>query len=157
MKKLLVLSFILLLGISAHAQLADKATLENSSRTTSIGVEPAVTPFSLLDFSKIRWSNSYSVSFFSGGNYSGSVGLLNSTMFYDFSSKLSLALNVGIMHNPGSLWNSNQSTDATILPGFLLDYHPSDKFSISVGMQSYRGYLGYPMYYQNSLREAFFR
>lgn len=156
MKKILVISFILLIAISAQAQLADQAVIEQSSRTSSIGIKPAATPFSLLDFSRIKWSHSYSVSFFSGGTYSGSMGLLNTSMFYEFSSKLSLALNVGVAHNPGAIWG-DANNNATILPGFQLDYHPSKNFNISIGMQTYRGYLGQPNYYRNSLLEEFSR
>jgi len=139
-----VVVLLALTGIS-WAQSTDVAALNAAGQSTPLGVKPAVTPFSLLDMSRVRWSNSYSVAFFSGGGTSGSVGLLNTTMFYDFSSKLSLALNLGIMHNPSALWG-NSTSNATLLPGFRLDWHPSEKFQMMLGVQRVSGYMS-PYYY----------
>ena len=125
---------------TVSAQLTDQAKINDINNQSGIGINPAPTPFSLIDLSRVKWSHSYSVSFFSGGNNSGSVGLLNTNIFYEFSSKLSLALNIGIAHNPGNFWGDG-STDATVLPSFQLDYHPSNNFRISIGLQQYRGYL----------------
>ncbi|MDH4035334.1 MAG: hypothetical protein OEV80_16195, partial [candidate division Zixibacteria bacterium] len=88
--------------------------------------------------SRITWSHSYSVGFFSGGAASGSVGLLNSTMFYEISSKLSLSLNLGVAHSGG---NWGEGREATLLPGFTLDYHPSDKFRMTFMIQRYDAVL----------------
>ncbi len=157
MKKLLII--LLLLSVtSVQAQLVDNASIEKVQNSSSYDLKPAVTPFSLLDFSRIKWSSSYSVSFFSGGNYSSSVGVFNTSMFYEFSSKLSLALNVGIAHNPGALWG-DANNSATVLPSFLLNYQPSKNFSISVGMQSYQGNYGYgsPYYSRGYLHDSFLR
>ncbi len=156
MKKIFIL--ILLLSVTTvQAQLVDNAVIENIQSRTTHNLKPAVTPFSLLDFSKITWSNSYSVSFFSGGYGSSSLGLWNTSMLYELSSKLSLALNVGIAHNPGAIWgDANNSAD--ILPGFHLDYHPSKNFNVSISMQSYRGTNNYyNPYYSNYLRNSYYR
>ncbi|RME28379.1 MAG: hypothetical protein D6800_03965 [Candidatus Zixiibacteriota bacterium] len=104
----------------------------------AFGIQPAQNPFSLLDFSRIRWSHSYSVSFFSGGNGSGTVGLLNTTMFYDISRSLSLAVNLGIEHSGGAIWG-DANNKARFLPGFTLDYHPSENFRMSLIMQRVDG------------------
>ena len=159
MKKLLIF-LVLIACTSANAQLVENAKIEKVQKSPSLELNPAVTPFSLLDFSRIRWSNSYSVSYFSGGNGGSSVGVWNTSMFYDISTKFSLALNVGVAHNPGALWgDANNSAD--ILPGFLLDYHPSDNFQISIGMQTYRGNYGYgygsPYYSSGMLHNSFLR
>ena len=154
MKIFLTSLMIFLMAISASAQFADEAKIEEINQNYSFGIKPAVTPFSLLDLSRIKWSHSYSVGFFSGGNGSGSMGLLNTTMFYDFSSKLSLSLNLGIAHNTGAIWGDG-SSEANFLPGFTLDYHPSKNFRMSIGMQHYSGYMN-PYYYNpyhNSLNE----
>lgn len=122
----------------ASAQMADRAELENLQNSPGLTIKPAADLFSLLDMSKIRWSHSYSVGFFSGGNASGSVGLLNSTMFYDVSKSLSLSINLGVAHSGGS-WGEGRQ--ATILPGFTLDYHPSDKFRMTFMIQRYDAVL----------------
>lgn len=157
MKRLIIL--LLLLSVTTvQAQLIDNATITKTHNSPSHNLKPAVTPFSLLDFSRITWSNSYSVSFFSGGNSSSSLGIWNTSMMYEVSSKLSLAVNVGIAHNPGAIWgDANNSAD--VLPGFLLDYHPSKNFSISIGMQTYKGTYGYrnPYYSNGSLHNSFLR
>lgn len=146
MKKVLIIIFILSLSISAMGQFVDEAELVQSTKANSLGQSPVDRPFSLLDLSRIQWSHSYSLSFFSGNGNSGSVGILNTTMFYEFSNKLSLAVNVGIAHNAGAIWGDGNNS-ATILPGFLLDYHPSKNFRISVGMQTFNGgYYPYSNY-----------
>lgn len=139
MKTALVTLFVVAMAASASAQLTDQAEIEEINRATVLGVKPAVSPFSLIDLSRVKWSHSYSVGFFSGGDYSGSMGLFNTTMFYELSSKLSLTLNLGIAHNTGAMWGDG-STDANLLPGFRLDYHPSENFRMSIGVQRYSGY-----------------
>ncbi len=140
MKKQLFLSIvvgvILLAAGATMAQFKDAADLNRAGQSNSLNVKPAASAFSLIDLSRIRWSNSYSMGFFSGNGQSGSAGMLNSTMFYEFSPKLSLAVSVGVLHNTGALWGQGTS-DATILPGFRLDYHPSEKFQMSIGFQRY--------------------
>ncbi len=141
MKKLFIL-FLLLCAVSVQAQLVENARIERIQSSPSHDLKPAATPFSLLDFSRIKWSSSYSVGFFSGSNSSSSVGMLNTSVYYEFSPKLSLAMNIGIAHNPGAIWGDANNA-ATVLPSFLLNYQPSKNFSISVGMQTYQGRYGY--------------
>ena len=143
MKHVVTVIVVLLLGAVVYGQDIDQARLQEPTATNSMGVKPVQTPFSLLDISRIRWSNSYSVSYFSGSGYSGSVGLATTSMFYEFSPKLSMQVNLGILHDPGALWG-DANNSASFLPGFQLDYHPSDKFHLSIGVQRYdwRAYPG---------------
>ncbi len=121
----------LFLTTAVAAQFVDDVSYQGYQRSNSLGVAPAVSPFSLIDFSRVRWSNSYSVSFFSGGNSSGSIGMWNSNMSYDLSRSLSIAFSVNLVHNPGGLLG-NTNNDACILPGFSLDYHPSRNFNLRI-------------------------
>ena len=146
MKKLVII-FVLLLSATVSAQMVDNAEIENINSQPTLGLSPSPSSFSLIDLSRINWSHSYSVSFFSGGYGSGQVGVYNANIFYEVSSKLSLSLNLGVAHDPGSLFNNNQNTNARFLPGFNLDYHPSENFRVSIGMQTYSGYD--PYYYRN--------
>jgi hypothetical protein len=125
-----------LMAASSLAQDADVVRLREAASANVLGTRPVSSPFSLLDFSKMKWTHSYSISFMSGGGSSGSVGLLNSSMFYEFSPKLSLRLDIGILHNSGAIWG-DANNEATLLPGFRLDFHPSEKFSLSIGMTRY--------------------
>ena len=152
MKRSMIILFLLvILAALCSAQQADVASLKESSANSvsGLGISPAKSPFSLIDLSRIKWSNSYSVAFFSGGGSSGSVGLWNTSMDYQISSKLFLAVNVGVLHNPSSLWGRSES-NATILPGFRLDYRPSDKFMMSISVQQGVGY--YDPYYSHGYR-----
>ena len=152
MKKFIII-FVVLLAATVSAQMADNAAIENINSQPALGLNPSPSSFSLIDLSRINWSHSYSVSFFSGGYGSGQVGVYNANIHYEFSSKLSLSLDIGVAHNPGSLFNNNQNTNAIFLPGFNLDYHPSENFRVSIGMQTYNGYD--PYYYRN--RYSLFR
>ena len=131
---LIAVMLLFLLSSAAPAQMADKAEIQSPATGSALGLKPARSPFSLLDLSRVKWSHSYSVSYFSGGGSSGSAGLFNSTLFYEFSPKLSLAVNVGILHNTAAIWGDGKN-NATILPGFRLDYHPSRQFQMSLVVQ----------------------
>lgn len=146
MKTGLTLLFILMLTVPAMAQFVDQADLEQTTRSNALGVVPANNVFSLLDLSKIKWSHSYSFGYASGSNYSGSQGLWMSTMFYEFSRKLSLAVNLGVGHGGGAL-SVDSKNSAIFLPGFTLDYHPSKKFQMTISMQRVTGGLS-PYSYQ---------
>ncbi|MCB2229754.1 hypothetical protein KQH82_03490 [bacterium] len=145
MKNVVTVIVVMLLATAVFGQDIEQARLEQPTATNSMGVRPVETPFSLIDFSRIKWSHSYSVSYFSGSGNSGSVGLASTSMFYEFSPKLSLQVNLGILHDPGALWG-DANNSATILPGFRLDYHPSDKFHMSIGVQRYDGRSYYGPY-----------
>jgi hypothetical protein len=152
MKKLIY--FILSVSVMAMpvlAQFVEQESHKPEMTLDAFGASPAATPFSLLDLSRINWSHSYSVTYFSGGLGSGTMGLFRTNMAYDFSPKLSLFLNVGIAHNPGALWGDKRNNDTQLLPGFLLDYHPSDKFRMSLGFQKFGGSNVYPYYYDRGL------
>ncbi len=138
---------VLLIAGSVDAQMAEKAELEALSSDYNQSLRPAQSPFSLLDLSRIKWSHSYSVAFFSGGGNSGSAGLFQTSAVYDISSSLTLGVNLGIAHSGVLL--SEQSRDATFLPGFTLDYHPSDKFRMTLMVQTYNGMTN-PYYHNRS-------
>ncbi len=122
-----------------QAQSADAAHLSNFRTHSSITMPAAQNPFSLLDLSRVRWSQSYGVMYSSGSAGSGSYGMYTNSFLYEFSPKLSLAFDVGIGHNPGVLFNKTQSADAHVFPSFNFDYHPSSKFRLSVGFASVPG------------------
>ncbi len=158
MKKILIM-ILFLSAVTTQAQLVENASIDRVQNSPSHVLKPAATPFSLLDFSRIKWSHSYSVNYFSGGTSSNSLGIWNTSMFYEISSKLSLALNVGVAHDPTAMWgDANNKTD--ILPSFMLDYHPSENFKVSISMQSYKGnnLYGTPYYSPGSrLHDSFLR
>lgn len=140
MKKLhLILAALCLFASTSFGQNADVQRINTTIASKPLGIAPSASPTGLLDFSKVRFSSSYSMSYLSGGGESMSQGLLSSTMYYDFSSKLSMSLNVGVLHNTGSLFNTSLNSKSSVLPGMSLDYHPSDKFRMSLSVQSFSG------------------
>ncbi|MFZ5981556.1 MAG: hypothetical protein ACOYVF_13090 [Candidatus Zixiibacteriota bacterium] len=143
-KSIIVITILFVSAVSAMSQTTDQAILDNANSNNLLGSSPASSPFKLLDLSKMKWTHSYTMGYVSVNGSSGSVGMWNTTMFYEFSRKLSLSLNIGIMNTYGSIWG-DANNDATVLPGFLLDYHPSDKFNLIVGFQRVSG--AYPYYY----------
>ena len=132
----ITLLFLFLISISVTAQMVDKAEINNMKKDY-LGLKPAGQPFSLIDFSKLKWTHSYSISFFSGGGESGSNGLYMSNIFYEFSSKLSMNLKLGIAHDPGSIFDRRSGQSADFLPGIQLNYHPSPNFTFSAGFDTY--------------------
>ncbi len=138
MKKVIIFLTLLLFAISSQAQLVSDVEINNNILGNGLGITPANTPFSLLDMSRIKWSHSYSISFFSGGNYSGSSGLLNSTMLYEINPNLTFALNLGVAHDPGAVFG-NGNNSATFLPGFMIDFRPSDNFNIRIDYKQLDG------------------
>lgn len=138
-----IFAFSLLLFLwagSAEAQRADLQQLNTTAASRPLGIAPAVSPHGLLDLSKIRFDHSYSIGYASGGGQSISQGMWRSTMFYDFSPKLSVALNLGVLHNTGSLFNTSINTGAsTFLPGATLDWRPNSKTQVRVSFQTYQG------------------
>lgn len=140
MKKLAAVLIIGLFAFSAMAwgQMADRAELKNVTEKYNKGLakQPG---FSLLDPSRLNLSHSYSLSFFSGGGVSGSLGLYNGTLTYQLAKPLTLSLNLGILHDPGALYDRNRGlkTSTTFLPSGRLDWNPSNNFRMSVSFQTY--------------------
>jgi hypothetical protein len=138
MKTTLIAALIVLgFSILTFAQDADVAKLREASAVNMLGSRPAASPYSLIDLSRMKWNHSYSISFVSGGEGSGSVGMLRSTMFYELSSKLWLQVDLNLLHNTGAIFGEG-SGKADLLPGFRLDYRPSDNFSMSIGINQSR-------------------
>jgi hypothetical protein len=152
MKKLLVIFTAICITSTAFAQMADRARLTAIDNSRPLGIKPAPSAWSLLDLSKLRFAHSYSFGYYSGNNFSGSNGFLRSSLLYEFSPKLSMALSVGVSHNPSALVGRG-SSDASILPGFTLDYHPSSSFRMILDVQSYSGWNS-PMWYSNPAMSA---
>lgn len=137
----------LLLAGSVMGQDAEVARYRQAALDNTFGARPTTSSFGLIDFSKLQFSHSYSLSFLSGGTGNGTVGMWNTNMFYEFSPKLSLAVDLSVMHSGGALSTPGDNS-ATVLPGFLLDFHPSKNFSLSIGVSRVNPYY-YPGRYNS--------
>ncbi|MBN4056690.1 hypothetical protein JYU19_00085 [bacterium AH-315-J21] len=110
----------------------DRIALNEIHNRNAVSVEPAVKPFSLIDLSRLKWSQSYSMSFGSNSFGSSGFGMYSGALTYEFSSKLSMQFAMGIAHNlTGGAINSG----GELFPAFSLDYHPSDKFRLRIDVR----------------------
>ena len=104
----------------------------------------------IFDPSRLKIRQSYSLSYFSGGGQSGSVGLYMNSIEYSFSDPLKVRLDIGYMHNPSALFSNKSSitNSGVIIPGFSLDWRPSKNFMLSLDYRQVPYYLngGYNNY-----------
>jgi len=85
---------------------------------------------SLIDFSKIKMSQSYSMSFSTYGGRGASLGLYQNTLSYKISDPLEVKLKIGLVNQ---FYNSNfnDGTNAPqVLYGTEINYQPSEKFQL---------------------------
>jgi len=159
MKRLVQVATVLavvMFPLIVMAQMADKAEIKEVTKKYDLGLtrRPSL-PF--FDLSKIDFSHSYSIGYFSGGGFSGTQGYYSGTMRYQISRPLTLTLNLGILHDPGALFGHNKFSDnALFLPSGWLDWRPSDNFRLSVGVETVPA--GYNRgYYYNPGRDFYWR
>jgi len=89
--------------------------------------------FSLLDRSRLQLHHSYSFSYVSSGKYSGSYGLYQTSIGYQFSNPLYLQVDLGYLHQPFGFKN-NLNLDDRFFPNFHLLYNPTGNFSFSINV-----------------------
>jgi len=111
-----------------------------------------------LDPARFSMSQSYTLSFITGGGHSYNQGLYLNTMRYQLSNPLSMFLQLGFVHQPlGSLGENNfQQQSEIFVSGVGLEYKPSDnfrmQFEFSQQPHSYYPYNPYNnFYYRNDL------
>jgi hypothetical protein len=111
-------------------------SFQGAERLKELSTAPSGGGFSLLDPSRLKMSQSYSISYISGSGYSGSLGLYTNTVSYQIADPLMLRVGLGYLHQPlGFLRNSGGREllgSDKFLPSVSLDYRPSDAFHLSV-------------------------
>jgi hypothetical protein len=150
--KTLILTGVMVIGMaaSAGAQGAPVSMSTNSpsftgaARASDLVETPRATGFSLLDPSRFRMSQSYSLGYFSGSGSSGSMGLYMNTIEYKISDPLTVRVGLAYLHQPlgfvqntGALSELNQGK---FLPNFSLEYRPSDRFQMLVDFRTVPSY-----------------
>lgn len=113
-----------------------------------LGLDSKSTSFSLLDPSRFKMWNSYTLSYFSGGGGSGNIGLYLNTIEYRPSDPLRLQVSLGYLHQPFSIIGNNYS-GGKILPSFQLWYNPSSKIYLHINISSM------PLWYDHSFYDNF--
>lgn len=101
-------------------------------------------PFRLFDPARIRFGQSYSLSYLSGGGFGAqSIGVYMSSIGYQIAEPLYLQLDLGILHSPGALFGGDaRNLNAQIRPNFMLRYAPSNKFNLIVDVRTISPYYG---------------
>ena len=110
----------------------------DSGEENLLGVESDAKNSSLLDPQRLRISHSYSFSYFSNSNTSGSYGTYTTTLRYQLSNPLSLTLSLNYLHQPLSVFGRNDlKVKNSILPNFQLHYKPSNSFSLWINVLTF--------------------
>jgi len=122
------LTFCLLISLAQASEL-------NSQDKDLLGFTSNSKNFSLLDPQRLKMSHSYSFSYFSNGQTSGSFGVYTSTLRYQLSNPLSLTVSLNYLHQPLSVFRQDAlRIDNRILPNFQLQYRPNSSFSLWINV-----------------------
>ena len=112
-----------------------QASDANSQDKDLLGFTSNSKNFSLLDPQRLKMNHSYSFSYFSNGQTSGSFGVYTTTLKYQLSNPLSLTLSLNYLHQPLSVFRRDALTvDNRILPNFQLHYRPNSSFSLWINV-----------------------
>jgi hypothetical protein len=124
----------------------------NSDGKNLLGVKSNTKNFSLLDPARLKIYNSYTFSYFSSGNTSGSYGIYTTTLNYQLSNPLSLTLSLNYLHQPLSVFGRDDlRVKNTVLPNFQLNYRPNNNFSFMIDIVTF--FLPYNWENENMWRE----
>jgi hypothetical protein len=159
---LTLLLLLALLPTLVFAQLKRDATVDVAKALTQPASKiQGIVGLLGLDPTRFSMSQSYSLSFTTGGGHSYNQGLYLNTMRYQLADPLSMYLQLGFVHQPlGNLGqNSLQQQSEFFVSGAGLEYKPSDnlkfQFEFSQRPSSYSPYYPYN-YYNRFERNSLF-
>ncbi len=102
---------------------------------------PSGIGWGLLDPSRFRMRQSYSLSYMSGGAGSGSVGMYMNNIEYQLFKPLTLRVGLGYLHQPFGSRGANSAglavDDGFFIPSAGLEYRPSENFLLMVDFRQY--------------------
>jgi len=141
------LTLAVMLPATVMAQMVDQAEVKEVTDKYDLGLtKPPSVPF--FDMSRFNLSHSYSIAYFSGSGYSGTQALYNGTIRYQLANPLTLTLNIGVLHDPSSLFGDKKFSDnSRFLPSGWLDWRPSENFRMSIGFETVPAYYRGGNYY----------
>jgi hypothetical protein len=141
--KIVLLFFSLILFLFSSGFSQTQTSGESQTEGNLLRVKSNAKSFSLLDPSKFRMSNSYTFSYFSSGQTSGSFGVYTNVMEYQVSKPLTLTLSLNYLHQPLSVFhNDDLRIKDAILPNFQLSYRPNNSFSFIINVQTFPYFYG---------------
>ena len=134
----------ILISLAAVIMLAGAAGAQTGSGSSSVFIpgksfeKPTGFLNSLLDPSRFSMTHSYSLSFGRIGNYSMNTGLYMNTMTYKIAESLTSQVRIGFMHQPfGGDNNLYRTGSKVFVQRAMMQYKPSDKFSVTVDYQAF--------------------
>lgn len=141
---------IMLIAFPAWAQAPVPPTAEvansqpsftGASRAGDLVNAPSGLGWGLLDPSRFRMRQSYSVSYMSGSGSSGSVGVYMNNIEYQLFKPLTLRVGLGYLHQPFGSRGANSAgisvDDGFFIPSAGLEYRPSRNFLLMVDFRQY--------------------
>jgi hypothetical protein len=142
MKNILIVALLVTLlpcMLLAGETLVQQGSTGGQQSLLSLGSK---SPFSLFDPSRFHMSQSYSISFFSGGGQSNSIAMYLNRMDYDLTDNLRLSVGFAWLHQPqAALGFSKQTISNELLPSASLDWRPSSNFHLQVNFETLSPYL----------------
>lgn len=102
---------------------------------------PSGIGWGLIDPSRFRMRQSYSLSYMSGSAGSGSVGMYVNNIEYQLFKPLTLRVGLGYLHQPFGSRGANSAglsvDDGFFIPSAGLEYRPSENFLLMVDFRQY--------------------
>lgn len=143
MKSIILLLLMVACAAQGHAQLRSQA--EKKPIDVVGGITSPLSGSFLGLFSPDRFvmNHSYSMTYFSGGGMSGSMGVYMNTMNFKLSNPLYLRVNMGVEHQPFGGKRIYGNEGAHFLHGAELIYQPNQNFQMQVGYSNNPFYGGY--------------
>lgn len=151
MKINIVIGCLLLLSAFALGQLKDQQKLDDIGK--AISQPPATSLLGFLTSDKLEMHHTFHSSFMSfGGGQSQLTNAYINSLLYRFDAPLLLRINLGLMNTPYSSLQTTPGIDlkqTQIFGDVQLEYQPSDKTRLILGvskMPAYSGYRGMGLY-----------
>ena len=112
------------------------------------GFNLGIQPSGLFDPSRMSFTHSYSMNYFSSGGAALAQGLFMETIRYRLSNPVTLTLNLGYLHQPYSTFDSGvgPSQSGEFLGGASLTWRPADNMFLHIELANYPKYYGYGAY-----------
>lgn len=145
MKKIIL--FILFTSVVSFGQFKGDESKNVDLRPGILSDNPIGSIFSFIDMSKFSMNHSFGMSYSSFGNNGMALGVYTNKIAYEFNEDLSFQLNTSFVNSPYNTLGENftKSINGVYIDNARINYHPSDKFNISLQFSNrpYGYYNGY--------------
>lgn len=128
--------------VSPIGEVSDsKQSFNGAPKVGDLVNPPSGAGWGLLDPSRFRMRQSYSLSYMSGSSGSGSVGMYVNNIEYQLFKPLTLRVGLGYLHQPFGSRGANSAglsvDDGFFIPSAGLEYRPSENFLLMVDFRQY--------------------